>query len=306
MEISCFFQVKTAMSNTYVAVNDTQISDDPFDGQQPSGTFDLEIFLKYVLATTKFLADLIIIYSLSKFQILKTWENSLIMHWATVDCIHLLLYLIYINILPHFEIKLLLPCFVDSVISTTFLSTVIFAEAILVGFIIMNSKCPILKNRENIFKKLYVLSIYFLCILECIVEFFTCHYHRWFDNLMFATNAILFFSVVLNFSLKKLIKYDGHVSQTYYAVYVSNTVVFSLVPVFGYHYLRISFRSSESFIKFLEATVFITYLILLSNSLVIFIILHRYCRDFRIVVLSIFKKLLMGSGISWSELQQEI
>lgn len=289
------------MNNTAVALNDTGFADNPFDEQE--GALSLEILLKYTFVIAKLLSDIFIIHCMRKFQILKTWENSLIMHWAIVDLAHLLLYQLYSQLLLPSKILRLVPCIVDSIVSTSFLSTLIFGEAILVAFVVLNSRCSILDNRESLFKKFYIGCIYILCVLECIVEFTVC---RFFENLMFTVNVIICLSVVLNFTLTKIIKCDGHVSQTYYVVYASNITIFSLVPLYIYHYLLIWFRSYESFEYFLEKTIIVAYLILLSNSLVILVLLYQCCRDFRTVVLSIVKKLLMRSEISWCEMQQEV
>lgn len=292
------------MNNTAAALNDTGFSDNPFEEQE--GAFSLESLFKYTFVIAKLLADILIIYCMRKFQILKTWENSLIMHWTIVDLTHLLLYQLYSQILLHNEIIRLVPCIVDSIISTSFLSTLIFGEAMLVAFAVLNSRRPILKNRESIFKKYYAGAVYILCVLECIVEFTVCRFRPFFDNLMFTVNVIICLSVVLNFTLTKIIKCDGHVNQTYYVVYASNITIFFLVPLYVHHYLLIWFRSYESFEKFLEKTMIVAFLILLSNSSVILVLLYQCCRDFRTVVLSIVKKLLMRSEISWCEMQQEV
>lgn len=294
------------MNNTsHLLVNDTLL-DDPYDEREISSNFSLEIFLKYVFTTAKILSDITIIYTTRNFRILKTWENCLIMHWASVDLAHVLIYFFYTIALMHTEIIRLAPCLVNAIVSTTFLSSMIFAEGILVGFVLLNAKCSILKNYESLFKKFYVTSIYIQCFLESIIEYCTCWYKYWFDNLLLTTHVIIAVSFVLNIILKKILKYDGHVIQTYYLLHVSNAAIFSLIPLSLYHYLLRCTTCYEWIRQFFVNTLFLAYLILLSNSVIVLVILYRYCRDFRTVMVLIFRKILMHTGVSWNELQQDV
>lgn len=303
-EIMYFFlKVLITMNNTTDFYNETHLADDPFDEQERSDSYSVENFLRYFLIATKMLADVIIIYSIKKFQILRTWENSLIMHWTILDLL-VIFFLLFFHGIISAEINLLVPCLQNTATLTLFLSPNIFAEAILVGFVVLNSKCSMLKNHENTFKKYYVIAIYMLCVLEGIIGFLTCHH--WFDNLMFTTHAILFASFIINIFLKRFIKYDGHVTQTYYVVYISNISIFSLVPVIIYDYLYRYLRMYKGFAKFLNETIFIPHSLLFSDSIIILFILYRYCREFRTVLVLIFKKVVMRTGVSWSELQQDI
>lgn len=291
------------MNNTTDFFNDTHLPDDPFDEEDLSEPFDFETFIKYTFLTAKIFSDIVIIYSISKFKVLRTWENTLIMHWAIMDVLYITFHLVFVNWLRSI-IHIPGRCFMTTIISSLFMSNIIFAEAIIVGFLILNSKCSIVKNYENSFKKFYLLSVYIVCGLESLVDYLTCEH--WFDILMFVTHTILIASFFINIYLKKCIKYDGHVTQTYYVVYISNIGVFSLVPVFIYHYLLRCFRFHEGFVRFLESTMFISSTLLFSNSIFILYILYKYCREFRTVLVLVFKKVVMRTGVSWTELQQDV
>lgn len=287
--------------------NQTYISDDLFNERQPTGTLsDLEIFVRYFVATAKIIADIVMICLLQKFKILRTWENSLVMHWAIMDLCHIISYLIDANnLLPSVIIRSI-PCVVESIISTTFLSTVIFAEAILVGFVILNCQCFVLKNHENVFKRYFIFSVFLLCLLEYVLEFLRCHYLSWFDNSLVVIHTILFFSIIINIFLKKIINYDHRVIQTNYILYISNAAIFPVIPILVYHYLLTYCQDYEGFIKFVEATFFIAYLILLSNSLIIVVILYNFCKDFRTLILFVFKKIMVGSEKSKNEIDPKV
>lgn len=292
------------MNNTTLFVNSSHLADDPFDEDGPTDTFDVELFFKYCLTLFKVLADIFIIYSTKKFRILKTWENSLVMHWALVDLIFVIFYFVYAFLGMHTELLRIASCLIMSVLKTLCVSTIVFGNAILLGFVLINSKCNVLNSYESAFKKFYIYMIYVFCFLECFVEYFTCR-HR-FDNLIFVTHTMVVFSLLTNIFLSKVIKYDGHVNQTYYMLYISNVIVFSLIPTFVYHHLFNFFRSHEGFIRFLESTMFIPFYILISNSVMVLCVLYRHCRDFRTVVMLVFKKLILHSGVSWNELQQDV
>lgn len=288
-------------------VNDTHISDAMFNERQPIGTLsDLEIFVRYLIAAAKIISDFLIICLFKKIKMLRTWPNSLVMHWVIMDLYYVVFYLIEANNLVPTRIISSAPCIVESVISGSFLTTLIFAVAILIGFVVLNSRYNVLKNHERTFKTYYIPSVYILCLLEYITEFLRCHYQSRFDNLMVVTHTMLLVSIIINIYLKKCVKCDDNNTHAYYILYISNIATFSVLPVLLYHYLLTYCQMYIGFIKFVEATFFIAHLILLSNSIIIVVILYNFYKDFRTIILFVFRKIVRGSEKPWSEIQQEV
>lgn len=250
----------------------------------------LYLTIRYSLFISSAICDALIIYFYYRIKKLKIPDNKLIIHWAGTNLYYYLHHLIITDVICFAVLKLeFTPKYLISLSTTALVINYVFGLAMLVRWIVLNFNYKLSKDLKELLEEYFVYFIYSLGFTIYMYEYFYYKYHTY-EVAIMCLDSIILTSVVIN-----IIIYVYKIkSNSFYVIYVANTIIASLVPMVLYHYLFLFLVDSSSVVlDVVFYTRIVPQVIMFSCSIVVCVVLYKTSKDFNIAF-----KVIIGSHYS--------